>query len=147
VQMVTDVPDVPFAILADRRNGVDRLRLAGTLDRSSLPLVEHSVTELSRAGGALVLDLHNVDAVEINAVRALRAIARRADDAGGSLFIVHSREQVRDRFEGVGAGDLLSADVSADLAAGAGDWVPISLPPFPGQRVSTTRLRVIETQA
>jgi hypothetical protein len=49
VRIVTDVPDVPFGILGDRRNWVDRLRLAGTLDRSTLRLVEHSVAELSRS--------------------------------------------------------------------------------------------------
>lgn len=133
MQTATDAPQVDFAILGDRRNGVDRLTLIGTLDRSNVPLFEHEVSGLSHAGGALVVDLHNLAAIEIDAVRALQATERRAYEGGWWLFVVHSRESVRRAFEDVGAADLLSADVSTVLAAGAGDWAPISLPPPPGK--------------
>jgi anti-anti-sigma regulatory factor len=135
-----------FALYGDRRNGVDRLTLIGTLDRTTFPLLEDEVTGLSHAGGALIVDLQNLETVEIDAVLALQAMAQRAFDDGWSLFIVHSREPVRRAFEAVGAADLLGADVSTLLSAGAGDWAPISLPPSPGQRVNTTRLRIVEKQ-
>jgi MFS superfamily sulfate permease-like transporter len=98
---------------------------------------------VSHPGGALVLDLHNLDAVEIDAVRALEAMARRAADEGWFLFIVHSQKSVRRAFERDGAAGLLSADVSEVLSDGAGRWAPISLPPSPGQRVNLTRLRLV----
>lgn len=147
MQTPTDAPHDDFAMLGDRRNGVDRLTLIGTLDRSTLPLLEHEVSGLSHAGGALVVDLHNLAAVEMDAVRALQAMEQRAYDDGWWLFIVHSRESVRRAFEDVGATDLLSADVSTVLAAGAGDWAPISLRrPSPAHRVDVRRLGIVEKQ-
>jgi anti-anti-sigma regulatory factor len=144
VQTTIDAPHVRFAVLGDRRNGVERLSLIGTLDRSTLPVLERDVEDVSHADGAVVLDLHNLDAVDLDAVRALQEIARRAADEGWLLFIVHGREPVREAFERDGAGDLLSADVSELLSSGDGDWSPISLPLAPGQFSSTTRLRLVE---
>lgn len=143
MQNTTEAPQVRFAVLSDRRNGVERLSLIGTLDGSTVALLEDEVSAVSHAGGALVLDLHNLDTVEIDAVRALEAIAKRAADEGWFLFIVHCRRPVRQVFERDGAAGLLSADVSAVLSDGAGDWAPISLPPSPGQSVNLTRLRLV----
>jgi anti-anti-sigma regulatory factor len=145
VQNATDAaPHVHFAVLGDRRNGIDRLSLLGTLDRSTIPLLENEVAEVSHTDGALILDLHNLDAVDLDAVHALQAMSRRAAVAGSLLFIVHSRESVRETFVREGAADLLCADVSSFLSPGDGRWAPISLPPLPGQRVNTTRLRMVE---
>jgi anti-anti-sigma regulatory factor len=146
VQRAVDAPHVHFAVLGDRRNGVERLSLIGTLDRSTVPLLEGEVDDLSHVDWAVVLDLHNLDAVDIDAVRALEGLARRAVEDGWLLFIVHCPDTVREALERDGAGGLLSADVSAVLSSGDGDWAPISLPPLPGQRVNTTRLRIVETQ-
>lgn len=146
MQNAIDAPLVHFAMLGDRRNGVERLSLFGTLDRSTVLMLQREVDEVSHADGAVVLDLQNLDAVEIDAVRALQAMARSAADGGCLLFIVHSRESVREAFERDGAADLLSGDVSAILSSGDGDWAPIALPPAPGQRVNTTRLRIVEKQ-
>lgn len=143
MQNTTEAPQVRFAVLSDRRNGVERLSLIGTLDDSTVALLEDEVSVVSHPGGALVLDLHNLDRVEIDAVRALEAIAKRAADQGWFLFIVHCRHPVRQVFERDGAAGLLSGDVSAVLSGGAGDWAPISLPPSPGQRVNLTRLRLV----
>jgi anti-anti-sigma regulatory factor len=145
-QKVVDAPHVHFAVLGDRRNGVERLSLIGTLDRSTVGLLEDEVEALSRPDGAVVLDLHNLDAVDIDGVRALEAMAARAVDGGRFLFLVHCREPVREALERDGAGGLLSDDVSGILSSGDGAWTPISLPPLPGQRVDTTRLRIVETQ-
>ena len=146
MQNAIDAPHVHFALLGDRRNGVERLSLFGTLDRSTVVMLEREVDEVSHADGAVVLDLQNLDAVDMDAVRALQAMARSAADGGWLLFIVHSRESVREAFERDGAADLLSGDVSAILSSGDGDWAPITLPPPPGQRMNTTRLRLVETQ-
>lgn len=141
-----DTQHVHFAVIGDRRNGVDRLSLIGALDRSTVAILEREVDDLSHANGAIVLDLYNLDAVEVDAVRALQAMAQRAADGGWFLFIVHSSEPVREAFEGAGVADLLCADVSDILSSGDGDWAPITLPPLPGQRISTTRLRLVEKQ-
>jgi anti-anti-sigma regulatory factor len=146
VQNAIDAPHVHFAVLGDRRNGVERLSLIGTLDRSTVAMLEREVDDVSHADGAVVLDLANLDAVDIEAVRVLEAIARRALEERWFLFIVHCRDAVREAFERDGGGGLLSADVSDVLSSGDGDWAPISLPPLPGQRLNTTRLRIVEKQ-
>jgi anti-anti-sigma regulatory factor len=145
VQNATDAaPHVHFAVLGERRNGIDRLSLLGSLDSSTIRLLEDEVAGVAHADGALVLDLHNLDAVDIGAVRALQEMARWAVAEGWLLFIVRSRESVREAFVREGAADLLCADVSAVLSPGDGGWAPISLPPLPGQRVNTKRLRMVE---
>jgi anti-anti-sigma regulatory factor len=146
VQNAIDAPHVHFAVLGDRRNGVERLSLIGTLDHSTVRMLEREVDDVSHADGAVVLDLANLDMVDIDAVRALEVIARRAVEERWFLFIVHCREAVRKAFEREGGAGLLSADVSEVLSSGDGDWAPISLPPLPGQRLNTTRLRLVEKQ-
>lgn len=146
MQRAVDAPHVHFAVLGDRRNGVERLSLIGTLDRSTVALLRGEVDGLSHVDAAVVLDLHNLDAIDVDAVRELEGLARRAVDDGWLLFIVHCPDVVRAAFERDGARGLLSADVSAVLSSGDGDWAPISLPPLPGQRVNTSRLRIVETQ-
>jgi hypothetical protein len=71
VQNAIDTPHVHFAVVGDRRNGVERLSLIGTLDRSTVEILEREIDDVSRSDGAIVLDLHNLDAVDIDAVRAL----------------------------------------------------------------------------
>jgi anti-anti-sigma regulatory factor len=146
VQNAIEAPHVHFAVLGDRRNGVERLSLIGTLDRSTVQMLEREVDDVSHADGAVVLDLANLDVVDIDAVRALEALARRAVEERWFLFIVHCREAVREAFEQEGGAGLLSADVSEVLSSGDGDWAPIPLPPLPGQRLNTTRLRIVEKQ-
>jgi anti-anti-sigma regulatory factor len=146
VQSAIDAPHVHFAVLGDRRNGVERLSLIGTLDRSTVTLLDREVSDVSHADGAIVLDFANLEDVDIDAVHVLEAMARRAVDEGWFLFLVHCRGPVREAFERGGGGGLLSADVSDVLSSGDGDWEPISLPPLPGQRLNTSRLRIVERQ-
>ena len=146
MQNAFDAPHVHFAVLGDRRNGVERLSLIGTLDRSTVGMLEREVDDVSHVDGAVVLDLANLDVVDIDGIRSLEAIARRAVDERWFLFIVHSRDAVREALERDGRAGLLSADVSEVLSFGDGDWAPISLPPLPGQRLDTTRLRLVEKQ-
>jgi len=146
VQNVIHAPHVHFAVLGDRRNGLERLSLIGTLDGSTVRILEREIDDVSHADGAVVLDLANLEIADIDAVRALEGLARRAVDEGWFLFIVHCRDPVREAFERDGGAGLLSADVSEVLSSGDGDWAPISLPPLPGQRLNTTRLRLVEKQ-
>jgi hypothetical protein len=127
VQNLTVEPEgVRFAVVGDRRNGVDRLSLIGTLDRDTVVLL-------------------NLAAVDLAAVRALEVMARVAAERGWMLFLVHCREPNLEVFERAGALDLLSTDVSDVLSAGDGDWEPISLPPPPWHRERTPGLRILES--
>jgi anti-anti-sigma regulatory factor len=146
VQNPTDELDGRFAVLGDRRNGVARLSLLGTLDRDSVVLLESEVDGVAHAGGAVVLDLLILETVDLNAVRALEAMARRATDEGWLLFLVRAPDHVRDEFDRVGALGLLSADVSEVLSEGDGDWESISLPPSPWQRARTPGRRTLRSR-
>ena len=145
-QNLIEAPHVHFAVVGDRRNGVERLSMIGTLDRSTVRILEREIDDVSHADGAVVLDLANLDVVDADAIRVLEGLARRAVDESWFLFIVHCREAVREAFERGGCAGLLSADVSEVLSSGDGAWAPISLPPLPGQRLNTTRLRLVEKQ-
>jgi anti-anti-sigma regulatory factor len=144
MQDPSDMPHVRFAVVGDRRNGIDRLSLFGTLDEGTIPLLETEVDDVAHAGGAIVLDLHHLEAVDATAVSTLEDLGYRSDDADRLLFLVNVPEPVRDRFERDGAGNLLGADVSEVLSFGDGDWEPISLPPLPGERTSVITLRIVE---
>ena len=144
MQLATEDRGARLAVLGERRNGVDRLSLIGTLDRSTVSLLEPEVGGVAHAGGAVVLDLRNLDAVDLDGVQSLEALATRAGDEGWFLFLVHCRDPVRHAFERDGAARLLSGDVSDALSAGDGDWTPISLPPLPGQRERAIRLRILD---
>ena len=137
--------DVRFAVVGERRNGVDRLSLIGTLDRDAVVLLESEVDGVAHPGGAVVLDLLNLASVDLAAVFALEAMARVAAEKGWLLFLVHCREPSLEVFARAGALGLLSSDVSDVLSAGDGDWEPISLPPVPWQRARTPGLRVSES--
>ena len=141
MQDLRDMPHVRFAVVGDRRNGIDRLSLFGTLDEETIPVLETEVGDVAHPGGAIVLDLHHLDTVDATAVRTLEDLGRRSGDTDRLLFLVNVPEPVRDRFERDGAGDLLGADVSEVLSSGDGDWEPISLP---GERTSVTTLRIVE---
>lgn len=138
------IPEVPFAVRGHRRNGVDRLSLVGALDGRTVSKLESALDDMAHAGGALVIDLHHLASIDIEAVRALEEIGRCADEGGWLLFIVNVQPRVREAFERDGAGDLLAEDVLDLLASADSDWAPISLPPLPGERTRMTRLRIVE---
>ncbi len=146
MQNPISAPETRFAVHGDRRNGIDRLSLVGELDRSTVPLLEVELDDLAHPGGAIVLDLRDLDAADTAGVRAIEAAAENAGQDGWWLFIVNCGDLVRDAFDGAGAGDLLSEiDISHVLSYGAGAWSVTSLPPFPGQRKpASRRLRVVE---
>jgi anti-anti-sigma regulatory factor len=133
VQDLTEEPEVRFAVLGDRKDGVDRLSLIGTLDRDTVALLESEVDGVARGGGAVVLDLLYLDRVESDAVRVVEAMARRAIEDGWVLSLIRFRDPVREAFEGDGVWGVLGADVSDALSVGDGEPEPLTLPPSPGQ--------------
>jgi anti-anti-sigma factor len=143
VQNRIDTPESRFVVRGDRRNGVDRLSLVGELDRDNVSTLEDELEGVAHAGGALIIDLRELDSVDEDGVRVLEETALHAGQDGWWLFIVNSRGLVRDAFERAGADMLLSdMDVSDVLASGDGEWSPTSLPPLPGER-KIRRLRVV----
>ena len=99
MQHPIDVPEAPFAVRGHRRNGVDRLSLFGALDGRTVSKLESALDDIAHAGGALLIDLRNLDSVDIEAVRALEEIARCAAEGGWLLFIVNVQPPVREVFE------------------------------------------------
>jgi anti-anti-sigma factor len=128
-------PDDGFAITHSRRNGIDRLHLAGVLDHSSVLLLESELKAVAREGGVLVLDLGALASIDRWGLHTLERVARLSDPCTSQLFIVNGRGPVLDAFETAGMSDLIGGrDVSELLEAGDGGWSQISLPPFPGRR-------------
>jgi len=124
-------PDLGFAITRSRRNGIDRLCLAGALDHSSVLLLEGELNAVDREGGALVLDLGALVSIDRWGLHTLERVARRSDPCASQLFIVNGQGPVVDAFETAGMGDLMGGpDLSELLDAGDGEWSP-SLPPLP----------------
>jgi len=143
VQNRIDTPESRFVVRGDRRNGVDRLSLIGELDRDTVSTLEDELEGVAHVGGALIIDLRELEAVDPDGVRALEATAQHAGQDGWWLFIVNSRDHVRHAFELAGADMLLSeTDISDVLASGDGGWSAMSLPPLPGER-KIRRLRVV----
>ena len=127
-------PDLGFAITRSRRNGIDRLCLAGALDHSSVLLLEGELNAVDREGGALVLDLGALVSIDRWGLHTLERVARRSDPCASQLFIVNGQGPVVDAFETAGMGDLIGGpDLSELLDAGDGEWSP-SLPHFPGRQ-------------
>jgi anti-anti-sigma regulatory factor len=125
----------------DRRNGFDRIAVAGVLDRSSMLLLESELTAIMRTPVALILDLRGLRSIDRWGVHALDRATHRADACGSRLFIV-SQGTVLVALEAAGIGHLLSsADVSDLLESDGGAWTPVSLPPLSERRISR-RLRV-----
>src|SRR5687767_13727984 len=71
VQNRIDTPGSRFVVRGDRRNGVDRLSLAGELDRDNVSSLEDELGGVAHAGGALIIDLSELDSVDEDGVRVL----------------------------------------------------------------------------
>jgi len=124
-------PDPGFTITRSRRNGIDRLSLAGALDHSSVLMLEDELNAVARQGGALVLDLGALVSIDRWGLHTLERIGRRSDACTSQLFIVNGQGPVLDAFEAAGMGDLIGGtEVPELLDAGDGEWSPISLAPF-----------------
>jgi anti-anti-sigma factor len=129
--------DFGFTITRSRRNGIDRLCLVGTLDHSSVLMLEGELNAVGREGGALVLDLEALTSIDRWGLHTLERVARLSALRHSQLVIVNGHGSVLDAFETAGMGDLLSgSDLSDLLSEGDAEWSPISLPPFLGRRAA-----------
>jgi ABC-type transporter Mla MlaB component len=132
-----------LVIQGDRRNGFERMVLAGVLDRSSVLVLEGELSAIMRTPVALILDLRGLRSIDRWGVHALDGATRHADRCGSRLFIV-SQGLVLLALQAAGIRNLLSgADMSDLLESDGGAWTPVSLPPLPEQRTGGP-LRVTE---
>jgi anti-anti-sigma regulatory factor len=141
VQSPSSAETVGLVLRGDRRNGFDRIAVAGVLDHSSMLLLESELNEIMRTPVALILDLRGLTSIDRWGVHTLDRATQRADACGSRLFIV-SQGSVLAALEAAGIGHLLSGeDVSDLLESDGGAWTPVSLPSLPEQRTDR-RLRV-----
>jgi anti-anti-sigma factor len=135
--------DTRFAVLATRRNGIDRLSLIGELDRSTVLILESELVSVAHPGGAIVLDLGDLTSIDAWGLRTLERVAQRAGGNRGRLSIVNAHGAVLEAFEEAGVGYLLGGSALSELLdSGDGEWSPVSLPPFLRRRI-TSRPRVV----
>lgn len=143
MQQADGAKDTTFAVRGARRNGIDRLFLIGELDRNNVLFLESELVGVTHPGGAVVVDLRDLVSIDAWGLRTLERASQRTGPDAWRLSIVNGHGLVLDAFEQAGIGDLLSGpDFSDLLDAGEGEWSPISLPAFLGQRVSN-RPRIV----
>jgi anti-anti-sigma factor len=130
------LPTTGFALRGDRRTGIVRLYVSGTLDTSTAPILEREILAVVGPGGALILDLEDVIGIDRSGSSLLLRTGERADRDAWRLSIVHFNDAVRKAFEGAGGDRFLCAtDALQLLDAGDHEWSPIALPAFLGQRI------------
>lgn len=145
MQDPSSAPDPTFAIRGDRRIGIVRLFVSGTLDAFSAATFERELDAVVHPGGALILDLGDVIAIDGSGLAALERVALSADRDAWRLSIVNSNEAVRRFFEMNGDDHVVSStDVSHLLDAGDGEWSPIPLPPYLGHPQRRGRLTLAD---
>ena len=145
MQDLGSAPGTTFAIRGDRRIGIVRLFVSGTLDAFTAAIFEGELDAVVHPGGALILDLGDVIAIDGSGLAALERVALRADRDAWRLAIVNSNEAVRGFFEMNGDDHVVSStDVSHLLDAGIGEWTPIPLPPYLGHPQRRARLTLAD---
>jgi hypothetical protein len=136
VQSPSSVGADRLVFRGERRNGFERMILAGVLDRSSVLLLESELGVLMRTPVALILDLRGLRSIDRWGVHALDQATHRADRCGSRLLIV-SQGLVLLALQAAGVGRLLSGADMSDLLGSDGEaWTRVSLPPLPEQRNS-----------
>lgn len=134
-ELATDAPEPSLAVRGARRNGIDRLFLAGRLDISTAPILQRELDSVVHAGGALVLDLDDLTEIDRFGFHALERAYEHSSREAWRLSIINCHGAARRVFEKAGYNHLLgSSRVSDVLDAGDEGWSPISLPSFLGQR-------------
>src|SRR6266576_7056115 len=91
--------DPTFAMRGDRRIGIVRLFVSGTLDALTAATFGRALDAVVHPGGALILDLGDVIAIDGSGLAALERVALRADRDAWRLSIVNSNDAVRRFFE------------------------------------------------
>jgi anti-anti-sigma factor len=145
MQQPGSAPDTTFVIRGDRRIGIVRLFVSGTLDAFTAAIFERELNAVVHPGGALILDLGDMIAIDGSGLAALERVALRADRDAWRLAIVNSNEAVRRFFEMNGDDHVVSStDVSHLLDAGIGEWSPIPLPSYLGRPQRRARLTLAD---
>ena len=126
-----------FTVRGERRNGIDRLLVAGALDVSTAPILRRDLDALVHPGGALVLDLCGLTSIDRVGVQTLERAVQFAARKACRLCIVNGHGAVRDAFVMARIDHLLSPIDLADLLDPTDErWVQIPLPPLPRRRES-----------
>ena len=122
-----------FAVRGERRNGIDRLLVAGALDVSTAPVLQRDLDALLHPGGALVLDLCGLTSIDQVGLQTLERAVQFAAGKACRLCIVNGHGAVRDAFVMARIDYLLSPIDLADLLDPTDErWVQIRCRPSPG---------------
>ena len=122
----------PFAIRAERRDGVARIHAHGELDLETVPLLERALEAIDRLElTRVVLDFRDLRFVDSTGVHAILRAHTRATENGSVLVVVNSSENVRKVFE-LTRTDYLFQIASDDRMVAQSDhgpdWLPIAIP-------------------
>ena len=123
---------VPFAIRAERRDGVARISARGELDLETVPLLESALQAVDQLEPTRVLlDFTDLSFVDSTGVHAILRAHTRATENGGILVVVNSSERVRKVFELTRTEHLFEAATSDDSTVAQVDdahgWLPIAI--------------------
>jgi anti-anti-sigma factor len=123
----------PFAIRAERRDGVARITAIGELDLRTVPLLERALEAVDQLEPPrIVLDLRELSFVDSTGVHAVLRAHIRATENGSVLVVVNSSESVRKVFELTRTEHVFEAavsdDPSVDSFEDAPGWLPIAIP-------------------
>jgi anti-sigma B factor antagonist len=130
---MTNSARAPFAIRAERRDGIARIRAHGELDLQTVPLLDRALEAVDKFKPArVVLDLTDLSFVDSMGVHAILRAHTRATESGIVLVVVNSSENVRKVFELTRTEHLFEAATSDDATVKPVDessgWVPIAIP-------------------
>jgi anti-anti-sigma factor len=122
----------PFAIRAERRDGVARISAHGELDLQTASLLDRALEAVDQFELArVVLDLTDLSFVDSTGVHAILRAHTRATENGSVLVVVNSSEKVRKVFELTRTEHLFQAATSDDATVKHGDdaagWLPITI--------------------
>jgi anti-anti-sigma factor len=122
----------PFAIRAERRDGVVRISAIGELDLMTVPLLERALEAVDKLEPArLVLDFRELSFVDSTGVHAVLRAHIRAAENGSVLVVVNSSESVRKVFELTRTEHVFEAAISHDPSVApfedAPGWLPIAI--------------------
>jgi anti-anti-sigma factor len=122
----------PFAIRAERRNGVARISAIGELDLRTVPLLERALEAVDQLEPArVILDFRELSFVDSTGVHAILRAHTRATENGGVLVVMNSSESVRRVFELTRTEHVFEAVLSHDpsvVPEDAPGWLPIAVP-------------------
>ena len=122
----------PFAIRAERREGVARISAIGELDLRTVSLLEQALEAVDQLEPArVILDFRELSFVDSTGVHAILRAHTRATENGSVLVVMNSSDSVRKVFELTRTEHVFEAALSHDPSAAPEDapgWLPIAIP-------------------